>query len=317
MTSSKPADVHDGIRNPGTALRPDWLEGLQVEPEAADRRVEEIRNRSTAEPGTAVARLLHAVRLLDLTTLAEDDTPADVRALCARARRPIGDDVLEAVGTSSGGIRVAAVCVFDRFVPVACQELGDSGIRVAAVTAGFPVGLPALPERLDQVRETVASGADEIDVVIHRQHVLGRDWRALYDEVRALREACGPARLKTILAAGDLGGLAAVAAAGLVCCMAGADFIKTSTGRERVNATLPIGLAMVSAIRRYAERTGYTVGIKPAGGMRTAADALAWLELIRGELGAAWMTPVHFRLGASSLLGDIERRIAELTIVTS
>jgi deoxyribose-phosphate aldolase len=246
---------------------------------------------------------------MDLTTLSGDDTAGRVRRLCAKARRPVRTDLLEAMGASQLPIRVGAVCVYHRFVATAVEALEGSGIPVAAVSTGFPAGLSPLEQRLDEIRASVAAGAEEIDIVITRSHVLTEDWRALYDEVRAMREACGDAHIKTILATGELGTLRNVARASAVCMMAGADFIKTSTGKEAVNATLPVGLVMARAIRDFRERTGHMVGLKPAGGIRTAKDALDWLVLMKEELGDRWLRPDLFRFGASSLLTDIERQL--------
>jgi len=246
---------------------------------------------------------------MDLTALAGDDTPGRVRRLCAKARAPVRQDLLEAMEATQLSIRVGAVCVYHRFVETAVEALEDSGIPVAAVSAGFPAGLSPLAQRIGEIRASVAAGAEEIDVVITRAHALTEDWRALYDEVRAMREACGDAHIKTILATGELGTLRTVARASLVCMMAGADFIKTSTGKESVNATLPVGLVMARAIRDYHERTGHLVGLKPAGGIRAARDSLDWLALIKEELGDRWLRPNLFRFGASSLLTDIERQL--------
>ena len=308
MTSSKPATHAPGDqRNPGYAFRPDWLEGLQVDAAFAASRAAEVATRASADGRHDTEALLQVVRLLDLTTLTDGDTDETVRRLCASALQPVAPEILSALGVPQ--LTTAAVCVYGRFVPTARAALAGSGVRVAAVTGGFPFGHEAFGERLDDVRKAVEAGADEIDVVIDRNHALEGDWRALYDETRAFRDACGPARLKTILAAGDLGDLDVVARAGLVCCMGGADFIKTSTGREEVNATLPIGVAMIAALRCYADRAGHAVGLKPAGGIRTAKEALEWLQLMREEIGDAWTTARYFRLGASSLLRDINRQL--------
>jgi deoxyribose-phosphate aldolase len=246
---------------------------------------------------------------MDLTTLAGDDTPGRVRRLCAKARRPVRADLLEAMGAAQLPIRVGAVCVYHSFVETAVEALEGSGIPVAAVSTGFPAGLSPFAQRIGEIRASVAAGAEEIDVVITRAHALTENWRALYDEVRAMRDACGDAHIKTILATGELGTLRTVARASLVCMMAGADFIKTSTGKEGVNATLPVGLVMARAIRDYRERTGQLVGLKPAGGIRTARESLDWLALIKDELGERWLRPNLFRFGASSLLTDIERQL--------
>jgi deoxyribose-phosphate aldolase len=246
---------------------------------------------------------------MDLTTLSGDDTPGRVRRLCAKGRTPVRPDLLEAMGASGLPIRVAAICVYHEMVQVAVEALAGSGIPVAAVSTGFPAGLSPFEQRLGEISASVDAGAEEIDIVITRAHVLTGNWPALYEEVRAFREACGDAHIKTILGTGELGTLRNVARASLVCMMAGADFIKTSTGKEGVNATLPVGLVMVRQIREYLDRTGYRVGFKPAGGIRSAKDSLTWLGMMKEELGDAWLRPELFRFGASSLLTDIERQL--------
>jgi deoxyribose-phosphate aldolase len=249
------------------------------------------------------------VTLLDLTSLSGDDTPGRIRRLCDKARRPVRADLLEAMHASQLPIKVAAVCVYHRFIETAIEALEGSGIPVAAVSTGFPAGLSPFEQRIAEIRASVAAGAEEIDVVITRAHVLTENWSALYDEVRAMRDACGDAHIKTILATGELGTLRNVARASLVCMMGGADFVKTSTGKESVNATLPVGLVMARAIREYQERSGQIVGLKAAGGIRAARDALDWLALIKEELGDRWLRPDLFRIGASALLSDIERQL--------
>ncbi|HEY7637057.1 MAG TPA: deoxyribose-phosphate aldolase [Gemmatimonadales bacterium] len=296
-------------RNPGMPLELDWVEEVRVNRSAAERRAATLRTRRTVKKEWQAAWLLRAVTLMDLTTLSGDDTAGRVRRLCAKARRPVRPDLLEAMGAEQLPIRVAAVCVYHTFVETALEALEGSGIPVAAVSTGFPAGLSPFPQRLAEVRASVSAGAEEIDVVITRSHALTENWRALYDEVRAMREACGDAHIKTILAAGELGTLRTVARASMVCMMAGADFIKTSTGKESVNATLPIGLVMARTIREYRERTGQLVGLKPAGGIRSAREALDWLALVKDELGDRWLRPDLFRFGASALLTDIERQL--------
>jgi deoxyribose-phosphate aldolase len=296
-------------RNPGIPLELDWVEEVRVNRSAVERRAATLPARRTVKKEYQAAWLLRAVTLMDLTTLAGDDTPGRVRRLCAKARRPIRSDLLEAMGVSQLPIRCAAVCVYHSFVETALEALEGSGIPVAAVSTGFPAGLSAFEQRVDEIGSSVAAGAEEIDVVITRAHVLTESWSALYQEVRAMREACGDAHIKTILAVGELGTLRNVARASLVCMMAGADFIKTSTGKESVNATLPAGLVMARAIRSYRERTGHLVGLKAAGGLRAARGALDWLALMKDELGDQWLHPNLFRLGASTLLGDIERQL--------
>jgi deoxyribose-phosphate aldolase len=306
---ASPLDMPVAPRNPGMPLELDWIEVVRVNRSAVERRTATLSTRRTVKREWQAAWLLRAVTLMDLTTLSGDDTPGRVRRLCAKARRPVRADLLEAMGAERLPIRVAAVCVYHTFVATALEALEGSGIPVAAVSTGFPAGLSAFEQRIGEIRASVAAGADEIDVVITRAHVLTEDWHALYDEVRTMREACGDAHIKTILATGELGTLRNVARASLVCMMAGADFIKTSTGKEGVNATLPVGLVMARAIRGYRERTGHLVGLKPAGGIRAARDALDWLALIKDELGDRWLRPDLFRFGASALLTDIERQL--------
>jgi len=308
-SAAAPFDVPVRPRNPGLPLELDWVEEVRVNRSAVERRAATLRTRRTVKKQWQAAWLLRAVTLMDLTTLSGDDTPGRVRRLCAKARRPVREDLLEAMGAEQLPIRVGAVCVYHTFVETAVEALEGSGIPVAAVSTGFPAGLSPFPQRLAEIRASVAAGAEEIDVVITRAHALTENWRALYDEVRAMREACGDAHIKTILATGELGTLRTVARASLVCMMAGADFIKTSTGKESVNATLPVGLVMSRAIREYRERTGYLVGLKPAGGIRSARESLEWLALIKDELGDRWLRPDLFRFGASSLLTDIERQL--------
>ena len=305
----EPAEPHPPDRNPGTPLELDWVREVRVNTSAAERRAATLPKRRTVKQEWQAAWYLRAITCIDLTTLAGDDTPGRVRRLCAKARQPVRRDLLEALGVADLDIRVASVCVYHGMVETAREALAGSGIPVCAVSAGFPAGLNPFPLRLAEIRESVAAGAGEIDIVISRAHVLTGDWQALYDEVRAFREACGPAHLKAILATGELGTLRNVARASRVAMMAGADFIKTSTGKEKVNATLPVSLVMVRAIREYRERTGFRVGFKPAGGISTARQATDWLALMKEELGDAWMRPGLFRIGASSLLSDIERQL--------
>jgi deoxyribose-phosphate aldolase len=296
-------------RNPGTPLELDWIQEVRVNRSAVERRAATLRTRRTVKREWQAAWLLRAITLIDLTTLQGDDTPGRVRRLCAKARRPVRVDLLEAMGARQLPIRAAAVCVYHAFVETAVEALEGSGIPVAAVSTGFPAGLSPYQQRIAEIRASVEVGAEEIDVVITRAHVLTENWSALYDEVRTMRQACGDAHIKTILATGELATLRNVARAALVCMMAGADFIKTSTGKESVNATLPVGLVMCRAIREYQERTGYMVGLKAAGGLRSARESLDWMALIKDELGDLWLRPNLFRIGASTLLSDIERQL--------
>jgi deoxyribose-phosphate aldolase len=308
-SAAAPLEVPVTPRNPGLPLELEWVEEVRVNRSAVERRAATLRTRRTVKKEWQAAWLLRAITLMDLTTLSSDDTPGRVRRLCAKARRPVRTELLEAMDAVSLPLRVAAVCVYHRFVETALEALEGSGIPVAAVSTGFPAGLSPFEQRIAEIRASVAAGAEEIDVVITRSHALTENWRALYDEVRAMRDACGDAHIKTILGTGELGTLRNVARASLVCMMAGADFIKTSTGKEAVNATLPVGLVMARAIREYRERTGHLVGLKPAGGIRAARDALDWLALVKDELGDRWLHPDLFRLGASALLTDIERQL--------
>jgi len=296
-------------RNPGTDFEPERFGHIRINRSACERRAATLGKRRTVKKDFQAAWLLRAVTCIDLTTLAGDDTPGKVQRLCQKARRPVRQDILQGLGVGDLGITVGAVCVYHNLIGVAVESLRGSGLPVAAVSTGFPAGQIPLELKLAQVRAAVAAGAREIDIVISRAKVLTGDWRGLYDEVRAFRAACGEAHMKTILATGELATLTNVARASWVCMMAGADFIKTSTGKETVNATLPVSLVMVRAIRAYQELTGHRVGYKPAGGISRAKEALEYLFLMKEELGDAWLTPHLFRFGASSLLGDIERQL--------
>ena len=296
-------------RNPGMPLDLGRVQAQRVNRSAVERRAATLPTRRTVKKEWQTAWLLRAITCLDLTALSGDDTPGNVRRLCAKARQPVRTDLLEALGVADAGLRVGAVCVYHNLVPVALEALAGSGIPVAAVSTGFPAGQNPFPQKLEEIEASVRAGAREIDIVISRAHVLTGNWQALYDEVCAFREACGAAHMKTILATGELGTLTQVARASQVCLMAGADFIKTSTGKESVNATLPVGLVMVRALRDYYEATGYRVGFKPAGGIRTAKQAVDWLILMYEELGERWTHPDLFRIGASGLLTDIERQL--------
>jgi deoxyribose-phosphate aldolase len=296
--------------NRGTSLNLEWIESVRVNTSAVERRAATLVTRRTVKKDWQLAWLLRAITCMDLTTLSGDDSDERVRRLCAKARQPLQDELIEKLGITDLQIRVGAVCVYHLFVGTAVRALQGSGIPVAAVSTGFPAGLSPLPERIAEIHKSVAAGAQEIDVVITRARVFGGEWQKLYDEILAFKDACGPAHLKVILGTGDLLTLRNVAKASMVAMMAGADFIKTSTGKETVNATLPVGLVMTRAIREYAEETGMAVGFKPAGGIRTAKQSLEWLALMKEELGDAWLAPHLFRFGASSgMLADIERQL--------
>ncbi len=296
-------------RNPGTPLDLDLVRAIRVNRSAVERRAATIPTRRTVKKEWQAGWLLRAITLIDLTTLSGDDTPGNVRRLCAKARHPLRDDVARGLGVESLDLTVGAVCVYHAMVPTAVEALRGTDIPVAAVSTGFPAGLSPFEQRVEEIRASVAAGAREIDIVITRAHVLTGNYEALYDEVKAFREACGDAHMKAILATGELATLGNVARASLVAMQAGADFIKTSTGKEGVNATLPFALVMCRMIREYHEQTGYAVGFKPAGGIRTAKQALEYLYLMKEELGDRWLRPDLFRYGASSLLTDIERQL--------
>ncbi len=306
VAANAAADEH---RNPGTALDLDWVESLRVNRSAVERRTSTLGGRRTVKKAWQAAWLLKAVSCIDLTTLAGDDTPGRVKRLCAKARQPVRREILNSLGAADLDLTVGAVCVYHQMVETAVEALAGTNIPVAAVSTGFPAGLAPMDTKLREIKASVRAGASEIDIVITRGNVLTGNWQALYDEVRAFREACGPAHMKAILGTGDLVTLRNVARASAVCMMAGADFIKTSTGKEGVNATLPVSLVMVRLIREYLERTGVRIGYKPAGGVSAAKDALAYLILMKEELGRDWLDPSLFRFGASSLLGDIERQL--------
>lgn len=299
----------DQRRNAGMPLDLGRLAAIRVNRSAVERRASSLPGRRTVKQAWQAAWLLRAITCIDLTTLGGDDTPGNVRRLCAKARQPVRRDLLEALGAATMGIRVGAVCVYHAYVAEAVDALRGSGIPVAAVSTGFPAGLSPMAERVRELQASVDAGAAEIDVVITRAYVLTGRWQALYSEVRAFREAAGAAHLKVILGTGELGTLANVARASWVAMMAGADFIKTSTGKEAVNATLPVGLVMARQIRAYQAATGFAVGFKPAGGIRTAKQSLDWLILMKEELGGDWLRPERFRFGASGLLSDIERQL--------
>ena len=297
------------LRNAGVPLEVSWFENIQVNTSASERRAATLTTRRTVKKEYQAAWLVKALQCIDLTTLAGDDTAGRVRRLCEKAKRPLREDLIEKLGLADAPPKVGAICVYPTMVSHAVKALRGSGIPVASVATGFPAGLTPLSIRLAEIKYAVGEGAEEIDIVINRELVLIQDWSALYDEIAAMREACGPAHLKAILATGDLKTLRNVYKASMVAMQAGADFIKTSTGKEDVNATLPVSLTMVRALRDYGEMTGFQIGFKPAGGLKTAKDAIAWQILMKEELGRRWLEPDLFRIGASSLLADIERQL--------
>jgi len=295
-------------RNPGMPLDLAWVSSVRVNLPATQRRAATLSTRRTVKGRWQAAWLLRALTCTDLTTLGGDDTDGNVTRLCHKGLRPLHPDLVEALGEWTKEVTVGAVCVYPARVPAA-MAASKGRYPIAAVATGFPSGQYSLKTRLEEIRDVVRDGASEVDVVINRTLALTGEWQALYDEIAEMRAACGEAHMKVILAVGECGSLDTVMKASLVAMMAGADFIKTSTGKEGVNAVLPVGLVMCRAIRDYHHRTGYKIGFKPAGGIRTAKDALAWLTLIKEELGDAWLTSELFRLGASSLLTDVERQL--------
>ena len=312
LASSAPLATLSGhplLSNKGITLNLDWLEQVRVNTSAVERRAQTHVARRTVKKDWQAAWLLRAISCMDLTTLAGDDTNERVLRLCAKARQPLQHELIRQLGIEDLKIQVAAVCVYYRFVEAARRALESSAVRVAAVSTGFPAGLSPLPERIAEIRRSVEAGAQDIDVVITRAHVFGGRWQELYDEIAAFKQASGPAHMKVILGTGDLLTLRNVARASFVAMMAGADFIKTSTGKEPTNATLPVGFVMTRAIREYAQETGMAVGFKPAGGIRTAKQSTEWLALMKEELGIDWMKAKLFRFGASGLLNDIERQL--------
>src|SRR5450755_1189990 len=297
------------LANKGVPLDLEWVREVRVNTSAVERRAQSQVARRTVKKEWQAAWLLRALSCMDLTTLSGDDTEERVRRLCAKGRHPIQRELEEKLGIEQLQIKVAAICVYHTFVETALHALEGSGVHVAAVSTGFPAGLSPLAERVAEIRRSVEAGAHEIDVVITRGLVFAGRWQALFDEVATFRAACGPAHMKVILGTGDLLTLRNVARASVVAMMAGADFIKTSTGKEATNATLPVGLVMTRAIREYALETGMAVGFKPAGGIRTAKQSLEWLALIKEELGDSWLNAEMFRFGASGMLADIERQL--------
>ncbi|MBN4070694.1 deoxyribose-phosphate aldolase [Olleya sp. AH-315-F22] len=299
--------LHD--RNEGIPFDADVFKDLSVNRSAVERRAATLSGRRSVKKQWQAAWLLKALTCIDLTTLSGDDTPSNVQRLCAKAKSPVRLDILKALGMQDENIQVGAVCVYHNFIKEAVKGLKGSSLPVAAVSTGFPAGNIPLKERIRQIEISVKAGAKEIDIVVSRDLVLQSKWKELYNEVAACRKACGEAHMKTILATGEIPTFTKVAKASWVSMMAGSDFIKTSTGKEPVNATIPVSLVMIRTIREYHELTGFKVGFKPAGGISKAKQAVNWLVLIKEELGDEWLTPDLFRFGASSLLGDIERQL--------
>jgi len=317
MTTNKDVQINKTViieqthcpRNPGMPLDMAFVQGININRSAVERRTSTIASRRAVKKQHQAAWLLKAITFIDLTTLAGDDTPGKVKRLCQKAKQPVRKDLLEALGVEDLNITTGAVCVYHNMINTAVTALAGTNIPVAAVSTGFPAGQSLQSIKIAEIKASVTDGAKEIDIVISREKVLCGDWQSIYDEVYAFRQACGDAHIKTILATGELATLTNVAKASWVCMMAGADFIKTSTGKEPVNATLPVSLVMVRAIRAFFELTGFKIGYKPAGGIQTAKQAIEYMILMKEELGNEWLQPHLFRFGASSLLGDIERQL--------
>ena len=307
--NTKTAVIHAEIRNEGLPFNTKYFDGLNINRSAIDRRVATLTGRRTVKKEFQAAWLLKAISMIDLTTLAGDDTRGNVIRLCEKAKNPVREDILESLGMQNENLTTGAVCVYHNLIPFAKEALKGTSIPIAAVSTGFPAGKISLEDKITEIKKSVAAGAKEIDIVISRDLVLESKWKELYDEIKLCREACGDAHMKTILATGEIPTYTKVAKASWVAMMAGSDFIKTSTGKESVNATLAVSLVMIRCIRDYYELTGVKVGYKPAGGIQKAKQALDFLILLKEELGDDWLTPDLFRFGASSLLGDIERQL--------
>ena len=305
----KAVDIHAEIRNEGLPFNTKYFDAININRSAIDRRVSTLSGRRSVKKEFQAAWLLKAISMIDLTTLAGDDTRGNVMRLCEKAKNPVRADLLQALGMENANLTTAAVCVYHTLIPFAKEALKGTSIPIAAVSTGFPAGNISLEDKITEIKKSVAAGAKEIDIVISRDLVLESKWKELYDEIKLCREACGDAHMKTILATGEIPTYTKVAKASWVAMMAGSDFIKTSTGKESVNATLAVSLVMIRCIRDYYELTGVKVGYKPAGGIQKAKQALDYLILIKEELGNDWLTPDLLRFGASSLLGDIERQL--------
>lgn len=296
-------------RNEGLPFNTQYFDEIQINRSAVERRVKTLGGRRSVKKEYQAAWLLKAISMIDLTTLAGDDTQGNVHRLCLKARNPVRKDLLKKLGVSDLNLTTGAVCVYHSLIPFAIEALKGTSIPIAAVSTGFPAGKNSLEEKIAEIKKSVAAGASEIDIVISRALVLENKWEELYNEIKLCREACGDAHMKTILATGEIPTYTKVAKASWVAMMAGSDFIKTSTGKETVNATLEVSLVMMRCIRDYYELTGTKIGYKPAGGIQKAKQAVEFLILLKEELGNDWLTPELFRFGASSLLGDIERQL--------
>jgi len=285
-----------------------WINNIKVNLSAIERRTSSLVKRRSIKKDYQAAWLLKAITLIDLTTLSGDDTFGKVDRLCQKALNPIAQNILTSLKISSNSLSVGAVCVYHHLVSQAKKNLCGK-IPIAAVSTGFPAGLSSFSTRKKEIVNSINEGATEIDIVINRGFVLQNEWIKLYNEVKSFKIAANGFKIKAILGVGDLETMRNVAKASLVCMMAGADFIKTSTGKENINATLENSLVMLRMIREFYEYSGKKIGFKPAGGISTAKSVIEFLILMKEELGDDWINPSLLRIGASSLLIDIERQL--------
>ena len=285
-----------------------WINNINVNLSAVERRTTTLVKRRSVKKEYQASWLLKAITLIDLTTLSGDDTFGKVDRLCKKALNPIANNILSKLEINEDAIRVGAVCVYHHLVSQAKNQLNGK-LPIAAVSTGFPAGLSSFSTRKKEVIDSIKSGANEIDIVINRGFVIQNNWKKLYEEVKSFKLAANKTKIKAILGVGDLETMRNVAKASLVCMMAGADFIKTSTGKESINANLNNSLVMLRMIREFHEFSGKKIGFKPAGGISTAKSVLEFLILVMEELGDDWLNPNLLRIGASSLLIDIERQL--------
>ncbi len=297
MTTREPIDLDISL-----------IVSQKVNLSAVERRCDTLMKRRSVKKRYQADWLLKAIEFMDLTTLAGDDTPGRVARICHKAKNPVRNDILDYLQIPKP-FSVAAVCVYPELIRTAKSALEQRDIGLASVATGFPTGLVPERTKISEINAAIRNGASEIDVVINRNKVLTANWVSLYNDIRAYKKACGLLHLKVIIGAGDLGTLRNVVRASWVAMLAGADFIKTSTGKEPTNATLPVSLVMIRAIRDFHDLTGIKVGFKAAGGISKAKQAMNYLILMKEELEEAWLDKSLFRIGASSLLADIERQL--------
>ena len=291
----------------------EWVNNVQVNLSAVERRTTTLIKRRSVKKEYQAAWLLKAITLIDLTTLSGDDTYGKVDRLCEKAINPLSFELQKLLEIPERSISVAALCVYHHLVKEAKKKLKDR-IPIAAVSTGFPAGLSSFKTRKQEIIDSINNGADEVDIVINRGFVLQNDWKRLYDEVKTFKLAAKKKNIKAILGVGDLETMRNVAKASLVCMMAGADFIKTSTGKETINANLNNSLVMLRMIREFHEITRKKIGFKPAGGISSAKLVIEFLILVLEELGSEWINPKLLRIGASSLLIDIERQLYHFAV---